>query len=277
MSTVTTESPAPAQPHADTRVTSQPVTLPRVVAAEFIKFRTLRSTVVVLSVAAIAMVAIALVIGYNTRHLTANIDPNDHVQSSTMQGYFLGQLLIGALGVLFVTGEYSTGMIRSTFAAVPKRLPVLWAKLIVFVTVTAITMIISCLVAFVCSQALISAYRPGYSLGQPGVLRVVIGTGVYLTLIGVIGAALGWIVRSTPGSLVAYIGIILVLPVLFGNVLGTWGKHVAEYMPSQAGGSFINTLPEPPNLAPWTGLGVLVIWAIVGVAVAAVGLRRRDA
>ena len=58
--------------------------------------------------------------------------------SATLQGYYLGQLLIGALGVLFVTGEYSTGMIRSTFAAVPKRLPVLWAKLVVFVAVTAV-------------------------------------------------------------------------------------------------------------------------------------------
>jgi ABC-2 type transport system permease protein len=264
-------------PPARTTVNSQPVTLPRVITSEWLKFRTLRSTMVVLGVAAVAMVAIALVVGYNTRHITASIDPNDHVQSSTMQGYYLGQLLIGALGVLFVSGEYSTGMIRSTFAAVPRRLPVLWAKLVVFVTVTAVTMIASCLIGFICSQALISHYRIGYSLGDPGVLRVVIGTGVYLTLIGVIGAALGWIVRSTPGSLVAYIAVILVLPVLFGNVLGTWGKHVAEYMPSQAGASFINTIPEPPNLAPWTGLVVLAAWTVVAVGVAAVGLRRRDA
>jgi ABC-type transport system involved in multi-copper enzyme maturation permease subunit len=278
MTTALTTEPTPiAASPARPVVDSQPVTLPRVITSELLKFRTLRSTLTVLATAAVGMIVIAMIVAYNTRHLTATIDANDVVQSSTMQGYYLGQLLIGALGVLFVTGEYSTGMIRSTFAATPKRLPVLWAKLVVFVAVTAITMIVSCLVAFLCSQALISHYRPGFSLGDPGVLRVVIGTGVYLTLIGVIGASIGWIVRSTPGALVAYIGVILVLPVLFGSVLGTWGKNVAQYMPSQAGASFVNTIPEPPSLAPWTGLGVLALWAVAGVVIAAIQLRRRDA
>jgi ABC-2 type transport system permease protein len=269
MSTMTrTPSPAP--------VTAYPVTLRRVVTSEWIKFRTLRSTLAVLAAAVLGMLIVAMLVAYNTRHITPSIDANDHVQSSTMQGYYLGQLLIGALGVLFVTGEYSTGMIRSTFAAVPRRLPVLWAKLIVFVTVTAVSMIVSCLVAFVASQALISHYRPGYSLSDPGVLRVVIGTGVYLTLIGMIGAAIGWIVRSTPGALVAYVAVILVIPVLFGAVLSTWGKNVEKFLPGQAGAAFINTVPEQPSLAPWTGLGVLVIWVVAALGVAAVELRRRD-
>ena len=267
----------PAAGAAAPAVETHPVTLARVISSEWIKFRTLRSTLAVLGAAAIGMIAIALIVAYNTRHLAANIQPDDHVPSSTLQGYYLGQLLIGALGVLFVSGEYSTGMIRSTLAAVPTRLPVLWAKLIVFVIITAMTMILACLVAFVAAQALISNYRPGYSLGDPTVLRIVIGTGVYLTLIGVLGAALGWIVRSTPGALVAYVGVILVLPVLFSSVLGTWGKHVAEYMPTVAGGSFIRSIAEPDTLSPWTGLAVLVAWAVAGVAVAMVELRRRDA
>ena len=258
-------------------VETKPVTLQRVVGSEWIKFRTLRSTIAVLGAAALGMVAIALLVAYNTRHITAGIQPDDHVQSSTMQGYYLGQLLIGALGVLFVSGEYSTGMIRSTLAAVPTRLPVLWAKLIVFVVVTAVTMILSCVIAFVLSQALIGRFRTGYSLGDPGVLRVVIGTGIYLTLVGVIGAALGWIVRSTPGSLVAYVAVVLVLPILFSTVLGTWGKDVSQFMPTVAGGSFVRTIPEPNTLGPWTGLIVLVAWAVGGIVVAAFELRRRDA
>jgi ABC-2 type transport system permease protein len=258
-------------------VVSHPVTLRRVVSAEWIKFRTLRSTIAVLTAAVLGMVLIALLVAYNTRHITANLQPDDHVQSSTLQGYYLGQLLIGALGVLFVTGEYSTGMIRSTLAAVPTRLPVLWAKLVVFVATTAVAMVLSSLVAFLGAQAIIGHYRTGYSLGDPGVLRVVIGTGIYLTLIGVLGAALGWIVRSTPGALVAYIATILVLPVLFGSVLGSWGKHIAEFMPSNAGGSFVRSIRESPALSPWAGLAVLAAWAVVAVAVAAVQLRRRDA
>lgn len=258
-------------------VRTEPVGLRRVIRSEWIKFRTLRSTLAVLGTAAFGLVAIALIIAYNTRHLSADLQPDDHVQSSTMQGYYLGQLLIGALGVLFVSGEYSTGMIRSTLVGVPRRVPVLWAKLVVFITVTAVTMVGSCVIAFLAAQALISHYRFGYSLTDPGVLRVVLGTGVYLTLIGIIGAALAWIVRSTPGALVAYIAVILVLPVLFGTVLGTWGKDIAKFMPSQAGASFVSTLREPDSLSPWTGLSVLALWVALGVTISALELRRRDA
>jgi ABC-2 type transport system permease protein len=268
MTTATAVNPATG-PGAAT-VDTKPVTLTRVVGSEWIKFRTLRSTIAVLGAAAVGMIAIALIVAYNTRHITANIQPDDHVPSSTMQGYYLGQLLVGALGILFVSGEYSTGMIRSTLAAVPKRLPV-------FIVVAGVTMVVACLVAFVAAQALISHYRTGYSLGDPTVLRIVIGTGVYLTLMGVLGAALAWIVRSTPGALVAYVAVILVLPILFSTVLGAWGKDVAEFMPTVAGGSFIRSIGEPPSLSPWTGLAVLVAWVAAGVAVAAIELRRRDA
>jgi ABC-2 type transport system permease protein len=267
----------PNSPRTEPRTRTQPVTLRRVVASEWIKFRSLRSTLAVLGAAVVGMIAIALLVAYNTRHLSSNLQPDDVVASSSLQGRYLAQLLIGALGVLFVSGEFSTGMIRSTFAAVPKRLPVLWAKLIVFLAVTAVSMVAVSLVAFLCAQALLSHYRAGYSLSDPGVLRVVLGTGVYLTLVGAIGAAVGWIVRSTPGSLVAYFGAILVVPVLFGSVLGTWGKNVAQYLPSTAGASFASSIREPHTLSPWTGLVVMGAWAVAAVVVAAIELRRRDA
>jgi ABC-2 type transport system permease protein len=258
--------------------TAQPVTLRRVIRSEWIKFWTLRSTRAVLGAAIAGMLVLALVVAYNTRHLTSNLQANDIAPSSTLQGYYLGQLLIGALGVLFVSGEYGTGMIRSTLVAVPRRLPVLWAKLVVFVTVTATSMIVISIVAFVCAQALLSRYRTGFSLGDPGVLRVVIGTGVYLTLVGMIGGALGWIVRSTPGALVAYFAVVLVLPVLFGEALGNWGKEVAQFLPDQAGASFSTSIPDSSySLSPWVGLLVLAGWVAAALAVAAGVLRRRDA
>jgi len=267
-------APRPAGPGAE----AQPVTLRRVIRSEWIKFWTLRSTWAVLSAAVVGMLVLALIVAYNTRHLTSNLQANDIAPSSTLQGYYLAQLLIGALGVLFVSGEYGTGMIRSTLVAVPRRLPVLWAKLVVFVTVTATSMIIVSIVAFVCAQALLSHYRTGFSLSDPGVLRVVIGTGIYLTLVGMIGGALGWIVRSTPGALVAYFAVVLVLPVLFGEALGNWGKQVAEFLPDQAGASFSTSIPESSySLSPWVGLLVLVGWVAVALAIAAGVLRRRDA
>jgi ABC-2 type transport system permease protein len=277
MTAVTEPSSVSRSTASGPRALTQPVTLRRVVASEWIKFRSLRSTVAVLGAAVVGMMAIALLVAYNTRHLSASLQPDDLVPSSTLQGRYLAQLLIGALGVLFVSGEFSTGMIRSTFAAVPKRLPVLWAKLIVFLAVTAVSMIAVSVLAFLCAQALLSHFRAGYSISDPGAMRVVIGTGLYLTLVGVIGSAVGWIVRSTPGSLVAYFGIVLVVPVLFGSVLGTWGKDVAQYLPSTAGASFASSLREPHTLSPWTGLAVMALWAVGAVAVAGVELRRRDA
>jgi ABC-2 type transport system permease protein len=275
MSAVSAAGPSTGLPRE--RVQSQPVTLGRAVRAEWVKWRSLRSTWAVLGVAVLGMVVIACLVAYNTRHLSTNLQANDLAPSATMQGYYLGQLLIGALGVLFVSGEYGTGMIRSTLAAVPRRVPVLWAKLIVFVAVVAVSMVTVCLVAYLASQGLLSHYRTGYSLSDPGVLRVVVGTGIYLTLVGMIGAALGWIVRSTPGALVAYVGVVLVIPVLFGDALGTVGKKIAEFTPTQAGAAFSTSIPDGPSLHPYVGLAVMAAWVVVALGAAVWVLRRRDA
>jgi ABC-type transport system involved in multi-copper enzyme maturation permease subunit len=257
-------------------VHSEPVSLSRAMASEWIKFRTLRSSWAILIAAVIGLPAIGLIVAYNTRHISPSIAPEDLGPSATMQGFLLGQLLIGALGVLVVSGEYSTGMIRSTFAAVPKRLPTVWAKALVFAVVVGTTLTVAAVVAFLSSQALLSHYRPGYSLADPGVPRAVFGTAMYLTLLGVLGGAVGWIVRNTPGALVSFLGLILVVPVIFGNLLGNWGKDVAQFMPGEAGRSFITGLHQPYMLSVGTGLVVFLAWVAVAVACATVLLRRRD-
>jgi ABC-2 type transport system permease protein len=258
-------------------VTSEPVTLARVVRSEWIKFKTLRSSWAMVAGAVVGLIAIALIVAYNTRHLTPNLDLEDIDRSATLQGYHLAQLLIGALGVLFVTAEYGTGMIRSTFAAVPKRIPVVWAKLVVFVSVVAATMIPASILAFVSAEGVISGTRPGYSLSDPRALRMVIGTGLYLTLVGVIAAAIGWLVRNTAGAIVTYVAVILVIPGIFQGLLGNWGKDVAQFLPSRAGESFSTTFVDTgPNLKPWTGLAVMILWVVGLLAVAVVQLRRRD-
>lgn len=264
------------EPRTAAKSFGEPVTLTRVVRSEWIKFRTLRSTLSVLGAAVLGILLAAGLVAYNTRNL-AGIQAEDAVPSATLQGYYLGQLLIGALGVLFVTGEYSTGMIRSTFGAVPTRLPVLAGKLVVFTAVTLVAMVASCVVAFLGAQAFISTYRTGASLGDPGVLRIVIGTGVYLTLIGMLGAGIGWIIRSTPGAIVTLIGLVLVVPVLLSSLLGQIGKDLGQYLPSNAGASFVSSLRDPTSLSPWVGLGVLIAWVVGLTAVAAKRVRRSDA
>ncbi len=252
------------------------VTLPRVLASEWLKFRTLRSTLLILGAAMLAMVVFGAVIGHNTRN-PAGLDPEDLVASGPLQGYYLGQLLIGSLGVLVVSGEYSSGMIRATLAAVPRRLPVLAAKLVVFMLVVGTAMTAASIAGFLVAQTFLNGYRPTFSLGDPDVLRVVVGTGVYLTLVGLLGGAIGWLVRSTPGSLVTLFGVILVLPVLLLVFHGAWAKHLGAWLPTGAGASFSTSLRAPDSLGPWPGLAVMVAWVVGAYVVAAVLLRRRDA
>jgi ABC-2 type transport system permease protein len=274
--TATTTGPSTEPGRARAAVDSRPVTLARVTKAEWIKWRSLRSTWAVLGAAVLGMLAIGLIVAYNTRHLTGNQDADDLSSSATLQGYYLGQLLIGALGVLFVSSEFSTGMIRSSFAAVPKRLPVLWAKLAVFVAITAVAMTAITVITFLVSQAVIGHYRTGFSLADPGVWRVVLGTSLYLVLVGVIAGMIGWLVRSTPGSLVSFFALIFILPELLG-LFGSAGRTVVQFFPSQAGQAFTSAQPASPHLSPGAGVLVLCAWAVAVTVLAAVCLRRRDA
>lgn len=253
-----------------------PVTQWGAITSEWLKFRSLRSTVLVLAAAMVGMVAFGAIIAFNTRN-PAGQDPEDLVASGPLQGYYLAQLLMSALGVLVVSGEYSSGTIRATVAAVPKRLPVLLAKAVVFTAVVGTAMIAASIVAFFVAQAVLSGHRPTFSLADGSTLRVVIGTGVYLTLVGLIGSALGWIVRSTPGALVAVLAVVLVLPILFELVFPSWGSYIAAYLPTGAGQSFSTNLSQPHALSPWVGLTVMVAWVGAGLIAAALTLNRKDA
>jgi ABC-2 type transport system permease protein len=252
------------------------VTFPRVVKSEWLKFWSLRSSWYTLGAAVLSMIVLDTLLGLVAGEKWATLKPDDQMASGVMRGYQLAQLLVGVLGALFVTGEYGTGMIRSTFAAVPKRLPVLGAKTAVFGGVALTAMVISSFVGFFGAQALLSGFHHSFTLSQTGALRVVAGTGVYLTLIGLLGVALGWILRSTAGAISTLVGILLVVPVLF-SAIGKSVDGIAQYLPSKAGGSFIASIHEAGTLSPWTGLIVLCAWVAAAFGLAAYLLRRRDA
>lgn len=274
MSTQVTE-PAPPAPSAPGRATTdQHVSFPRVVRSEWIKFWTLRSSWVTLLAAVIGVIVIGQLIGYNTGKSFSGLAPEDSAPSGVMQGYFLGQLLIGILGVLFVAGEYSTGMIRSTLAAVPTRLPVLGAKALVFFLVSLVAMVPTCVVAYLGAMALRGHFGHGVALS--GNLRVVLGTALYLALVGLLGGAFGWIVRSIPGGITSLVAMLLVVPVLLEVIPGTWTQSFAKYLPSNAGSSFVSSIQPPGTLAPWTGLAVMVAWVAAALVIAMVLLKRRD-
>jgi ABC-2 type transport system permease protein len=263
-----------AVPARDAVGIARPVTFPRVLHSEWIKFWTLRSSWITLLAAVAGVIVIGQLIGYNTGKSFSGLAPEDAAPSGVMQGYFLGQLLIGVLGVLFVSGEYTTGMIRSTLAAVPTRLPVLAAKSTVFFAISLAAMVPTCLVAYLGAMAFRGHFGHGAAL--EGNLRVVVGTGAYLALIGLLGVAFGWIVRNTPGGICALVATLLVVPVLLEVIPGTWAKSVAKFLPANAGSSFVSSVHAPQTLSPWPGLAVLVAWVVVAIAAAAIVLRRRD-
>jgi ABC-2 type transport system permease protein len=272
----------PAPPGPDASPAEAPgVTLARVVRSEWIKFRSLRSTVYTLLAAVALMVGLGLLFCYGVEtHWAehgfrdrANFDPT----LVSERGMFLGQLAVGVLGVLFMSGEYATGMIRASLAAVPKRLPVLWAKALVFGLVAWAVMSAAAFTVFFGGQRILMTQHIGAGIGDPGVLRAVAGTGLYLAVVGILGLALGTILRSTAGAIATLFGILLVLPVL-GEVLpASWGDHITPYLPSNAGQAVMAVRPDSGTMAPWTGFALFCGYTVVCLGVAAVLLRRRDA
>lgn len=260
------------------RRTDGDLTVGRILNSEWIKFRTLRSSWFTLVGAVLLMLVFGTIFGYTTSTANwAKLGADSRAATTSLGGYHIVQLVIGVLGVLFVTGEYATGMIRSTFAAVPRRLPVLAAKSGVFAAISVVTMTVASFAAYFLAQAFLSSHGHGSSLSDPGALRTVAGVGVYLTLIGALGGALGWIVRSTAGGISALVGIMLILPGVVGLLPNGIGDVITKYLPSEAGGAFITAAPHAGALSPWTGLAVFALWVAGAFAAATVLVRRRDA
>jgi len=281
MSTLVTDpwhAAAGTSPSGRSRVTVQPVTFARVLRSEWIKMRSLRSTTLTLAAAIGTIVAAGLIIGVVTTHYWSTLRPDEMAAFNPVErslvGYNLAQLAVGVLGVLLVSGEYATGMIRATLTAVPRRLPVLWAKAALYAAVTFVLMLVAALAAFLGGQALLGTH--GTTLSAPGARQAVLGVAVYLTLVGVIAVGLGFILRSTAGGVATLFGLLMVVPGL-GLLLPSSWHQVLSYLPSNAGVSMISTHLAAGNLSPTAGLLVLVAWAVAALGCAAVLLKRRDA
>jgi len=179
------------------------------------------------------------------------------------------------LGVLLVTGEYATGMIRATFGAVPRRLPVLWAKAALYAGVTFVLMLVAALVGFVGGQWFLGVH--GTTLSAHGALQGIVGVAGYLTLIGVFAVALGFILRSTAGGVATLFGLLMVLPGLGLLLPSSWQHHLLPYLPSNAGASMISTHATAGSLSASSSLLVLLAWVAAALVGAAVLVTQRDA
>jgi ABC-2 type transport system permease protein len=204
---------------------------------------------------------------------TAGFDPT----SVSLAGVSLAQIAIGVLGVLLVSNEYATGMIRSTLAAVPGRLPVLWAKAAVIGLTTVVICIPATIAAFLVGQSVLARQHLDIALGSPGVARAVVGSALYLGVVAMLGLGLGTVIRNTAGAVGTLIGLLFGLQLLLGLAPASVVDHVNRYLPAPAGLAVTSVAPDPSSLAPWAGLGVFCAYAVVALGLGAFRLRRRDA
>ena len=269
--------------HAPTTQTA-PVGFGSLLRAEWTKLRSVRSTIwslllqVVLTIGLTTLITLAVVGSWNqargSSHAQIRADPVGFLFGV---GFFLGQIPICVLGVLVMSSEYSTGMIRSSLLAVPRRLPMLWAKCVVFATVILVVGEATAFADFFLGSALLHSKVP-VALGDPSVLRAVIGAGLYLAVLGLFSLAIGGIVRHTAGAIAGAVIFVIVLAPVAAALPGSWGAHIHGYLPTEAGALVASTHPTSGQvLSAWQGFGVFCLWTVVLLAITAVLLKERDA
>jgi hypothetical protein len=254
------------------------VTQLRVLRSEWIKFRSLRSTGWTMLMGVTFLIGLGALFTAITANTAAGLDPGSTAISVSLTGTFFAQLALGVLGALMITGEYSTGMIRASLTVVPRRLPVLWAKLAVLAAAVFSTMLIASVTAFLLGQALLSSKHLSVPLSNPTAMRSVLGAALYLTVAAMTGLALGALMRNTAAAITTFVAVFFVIPPLTMLLPGTWTAHFVQYLPSNAGAMLIDgNYGVAHPLAPWTGFAVMCAFLALLVALAAWRLQRTDA
>jgi ABC-type transport system involved in multi-copper enzyme maturation permease subunit len=282
--TMTTNGTTELQPGAAAAIAPMPERrplLPAVMRSELTKLRSVRSTVWSLiatfgiTVGLGALFSWAYINRFSNQTLQERLTFDPTAQS--LRGLFLAQLAVGVLGVLIISSEYATGLIRTTFAAVPQRRTVIAAKTITYGAVALVVSMVSVFVAFFIGQAILDQKNVGVALSDPHVLRAVLGAGAYLTMVGLLGLALGTILRRTAGAIATLFGLVLVFPLLAQALPSPWNHDISKYLPSQLGEAMFSVRPDNNLLSPGTALIVAAAWLIVTYTIAAILVTRRDA
>jgi len=272
---------APAAP-ARARVAGLRVTQGRVLVSEFTKFRSLRSAMWTLLAAVVLMTGLGVLFPavtasqYHTFSWAekAAFDP----VTTSLNGVIFAVVAFGVLGVLPVGGEYSTGMIRSSLTAVPRRLPVLRGKVAVLAGGIFSASLAASFISFYLGQALLGSHHLGVPVTAHDALRSVIGAALYLTVAGLTGLALGALLRNTAAGIAAFAAVFFVIPLLATLLPASISDHLAPCLPSNAGSVIWGGAAYVPDaLAPWTGFALLGGYAAVLIGAGAWRLRRSDA
>ena len=252
--------------------------------SEWTKIRSLRSTSWTFFATAVLTIGLGSLFSLGrTSGRESGRDPltaNFNAAGFAFNAMFLSQLAIGVLGVLIITSEYSSGMIRTSFTAVPQRGSLLAVKATVFALVTFVIAALTTFATFFASQAILNrgTLNLGVSITSLHALRIVIGAALYLTVCSLLGVALGALLRSTAAAITALAGLLFILPILMNFLPVSWHRDaIAQWLPSNAGMQIIEKTTQPLQFSPWVGLAVFAGWVVLAFAAALVLLRRRDA
>ena len=246
--------------------------------SEFTKIRSVRSTYWTLLALVVVTIGIGMLASAGAASRPGELGPGFDPAQHSLAGLYVGQLVIVVLGALTISSEYSTGMVRTSLTALPRRGLVFAAKGVVFGTVALVTGLVASFASFFIGQALMSGQHIGSTLGQPNVLRAVIGGGLFLAACGLLGYGLGMILRHTAAAITAAIGLLFVASVLVNFLPESWQVHVDKWLPAIAGSQVWATKATDPTMfSAWAGLAVLCGYAAVAMAAGLILFRKRDA
>jgi ABC-2 type transport system permease protein len=286
MTTTTQAAQIPAQPvspqRADQASTAARLSFARVVRSEWIKLRTLRSTWTTLAAVLGVLIGVGLiaatVAGGGATGGPGGPPADTDPVSTVLAGANLAVLVVGVLGAVIGAREFTSGLIRTTLAAVPSRLPVLWGKAIALSSLLVPVTVGGVLVALVAGMPILDSQgQATVSWSDPGVAQAVLGTAAYLVGIGLIGLALGMLIRTTAGAIGLLLGAVLILPSLATALLPDSWDAVLKLLPSNAAAAFTSYLPSDNLLSSDAGMAVFALWVVLALAGAAAALKRRDA
>jgi ABC-2 type transport system permease protein len=275
MSTVT-QSTQPSSARASFVPTGSGLSFLGLLRSESIKLWSLRSTYWSFSLVVVAAVGIAVLMAFAMAGRSAiGFDNTEMVVLVSTAGLSLGQLIVAVLGVLSISGEYSSGMIKSTLTAAPNRLPALWAKATVLFGFTFLVGLLSVVASFLVAAPILGAKDISANLFDSAVLLPLLGNALFLALIAVFAIGIGTIVRSSAGGIASALGIILLLPTVVGlfSFLVDWVADIVPFLFTAAGSQMI----APTTMESWQAFLVVLAWVAVSLGTAALLLKRRDA
>lgn len=250
-------------------------------ASEWTKIRTVKSTFWTLLAGVIVSVGLSVLLAWAFASSYSDMDAEDKAQFDPaafgMVGLNFGMVAFGVLGVMVITAEYATGMIRTSLTAMPRRVEYLAAKALVLGALVLVVGLIVSFASFFLSQLIYRTEHIQGSLSDPGVLRAVIGGGLYLTVIALMALGIGVLLRHTAGAVTTVLGVLFVLPIIGQFLPGDWGDTVKKLLPSNAGGAIMSAKEADGMLSPWTGFAVFVLYTAIVLGAAFLAFQKRDA